>query len=166
MKTHTRDGPISCIFWLYNQLIFRPHISACQLSKHSVGSRKLRKSTISVVLYVCLSFRMSFWLSLSGTTRLPLRGFSSNFVFVYYFFSKICLEISIITGTLYDGPWQYLAGFLLEWEDASHKICRENQNTHFTFNNFPPPTSPLENRGVCEIMWKNIIDPDRPQVAI
>jgi len=27
------------------------------------------------------------------------------------------------------------------------RICRENQNTHFAFNNFPPPLSPL--RKLC-----------------
>jgi hypothetical protein len=37
--------------------------------------------------------------------------------------------------------------------------CREYQNTHFMFNNF----SFLENRAVYEIMWKNIVVPDRQQ---
>ena len=29
------------------------------------------------------------------------------------------------------------------------KICRENQNAYFVFNNFFP-----ENHGICELMWK------------
>ena len=41
----------------------------------------------------------------------------------------------------------------------SDKICRENQNTYFMFNNF------MENRAFCEIMWKNIVEPDRPQMT-
>ena len=40
--------------------------------------------------------------------------------------------------------------------------CKENQNTHFMFNNFFPP----ENRAVYEIMWKNTVQPDRSQMTI
>jgi hypothetical protein len=50
--------------------------------------------------------------------------------------------------------------FLLRKRDFS-KSCRENQNTRFVFNNFF-----LENRAVYEIMWKNIVQPDRPQMTI
>jgi len=39
--------------------------------------------------------------------------------------------------------------------------CRENQNTHFVFNN---PF--FENRAVYEIMWKNTVEQGRPQMAI
>jgi hypothetical protein len=39
---------------------------------------------------------------------------------------------------------------------------RENQNTHFIFNNLLVFS---ENRAVCEIMWKNVVEPDRPQMA-
>ena len=38
-------------------------------------------------------------------------------------------------------------------------ICRENQNI-FLFNKLFP-----ENRAVNEIMWINMIQPDRPQVT-
>jgi hypothetical protein len=41
------------------------------------------------------------------------------------------------------------------------EICRLNQNTHFIFNNFY-----FENRAVAEILWKNIVEPDRPQMAV
>jgi len=37
----------------------------------------------------------------------------------------------------------------------------ENQNAHFKFSNFFS-----ENRAVYEIMWKNIVEPGRPQMAI
>jgi len=37
----------------------------------------------------------------------------------------------------------------------------ENKNTHFTFSNFF-----FENLTVYEMMWKNIVEPDRPQVTI
>jgi hypothetical protein len=32
--------------------------------------------------------------------------------------------------------WQHLAKFFLEWEIFETKVCRENQNTFFMFNNF------------------------------
>jgi len=38
---------------------------------------------------------------------------------------------------------------------VSHKSSTENQNTHFTFNNFS------ENRAVYETMWKNMAELDR-----
>ena len=39
------------------------------------------------------------------------------------------------------------------------KSCRENQNTHFMFNNF------FENRAVYEIMSKNMVEPERSQMT-
>jgi len=46
--------------------------------------------------------------------------------------------------------------------NVSDKVCRGNQNTHFVFSNFLF----FENRAVYERMWKNIIEPDRPQMTI
>jgi len=37
------------------------------------------------------------------------------------------------------------------------KSSKENQNTHFQFSNFF-----FENRAVYEIMWINIVQPERP----
>jgi hypothetical protein len=45
---------------------------------------------------------------------------------------------------------------------VSDKICRENRNTYLILNNFFPP----ENRAIYEIMWKNILEPDGPQMTI
>jgi hypothetical protein len=45
--------------------------------------------------------------------------------------------------------------------NVSDKSCKENQNTHFMFNKFFS-----ENRAVCEIMWKYMAQPDKPQMAI
>jgi hypothetical protein len=50
--------------------------------------------------------------------------------------------------------------FFLEWEIFQAKIV-ENQNTHFMFSDFFS-----ENRAVYEIMWKNMVEPDRPQITI
>ena len=51
---------------------------------------------------------------------------------------------------------------ILRMRNFSAKSCRENQRKHFMFNNFLF----FENRAVYEIMWKNIVGPDRPQVTI
>jgi hypothetical protein len=40
--------------------------------------------------------------------------------------------------------------------DKSH---RETRNSHFMFNNFPPPP---DNFAVFEITWKNIVERSRP----
>ena len=50
---------------------------------------------------------------------------------------------------------------LLRMRNVSNKICKENQNTYFMFNTFF-----FENRAVYEIMWKNIIQPDRPYMTV
>jgi hypothetical protein len=44
----------------------------------------------------------------------------------------------------------------------SYKICRENQNTNFTFYYYYF----FLNGGICEITWKNIVEPDRPQMTV
>jgi hypothetical protein len=41
---------------------------------------------------------------------------------------------------------------------SQKKSCRWNQDTHFMFNNFF-----TENHAVFDIMWKNMVEPDRPQ---
>jgi hypothetical protein len=45
--------------------------------------------------------------------------------------------------------------------NVSDKSCRENQNTHFVFSNFSS-----ENRAVYETIWKNIVEPGRPQTTL
>jgi hypothetical protein len=42
-----------------------------------------------------------------------------------------------------------------------NKSYKENQNTHFMFNNVLFP----ENRAVYEIMSKNVVEPERPQMS-
>jgi len=46
-------------------------------------------------------------------------------------------------------------------KNVAHKIYGETL-THFMFNNFLF----FENRGFYEIMWKNTVEPDRPQMII
>jgi hypothetical protein len=46
-------------------------------------------------------------------------------------------------------------------DNVSDKISRESQNMHFVFNNFFS-----ENDALYEIMWKNTVEQDRPQMTI
>jgi hypothetical protein len=56
--------------------------------------------------------------------------------------------------------WQYL-NVLFLMGNISDKSCKENQNTRFMFSK---PF--LENRAACWIMWKNILQPDRPPITV
>jgi hypothetical protein len=42
--------------------------------------------------------------------------------------------------------------------NVSNQSFKENQNTHFIFNNLSP-----EERADYERMWKNMVEPDRSQ---
>jgi len=46
--------------------------------------------------------------------------------------------------------------------NASDKSCRENRKTHFAVNY----VFSSKNRAVYEIMWKNMVEPDMPQMAV
>ena len=56
--------------------------------------------------------------------------------------------------------YDYLAEFFLEW-NTLRQIWRENQNTHFVFN-----TLFSENCTVYKIMWKNMVEPEKPQMTL
>jgi hypothetical protein len=56
--------------------------------------------------------------------------------------------------------WQYLAEFSLESE-MFQKRAAEKIKTNFVFNDFFS-----ENRAVYEIIWKNMVELDRPQMKI
>jgi hypothetical protein len=56
--------------------------------------------------------------------------------------------------------WKYLAQFLLEWETFKTKLLKKSKHTFYIKSLF------LQNRTVCEIMWKNIAERGRPQVTI
>ena len=44
--------------------------------------------------------------------------------------------------------------------NISDKLCGESQNTHFMFSNFP------KNLVVYEIMSKDVVEPEKPQMAM
>ena len=71
---------------------------------------------------------------------------------------------TIILGTLYEDLCTFTIishRILLKMRNFSEKPCRENQNTHFIFHNIFP-----ESRAVYNIMWKNLVEPDRLKTTI
>ena len=58
--------------------------------------------------------------------------------------------------------WSYLAQFL-EWEMFQKKKVVEEIKIHILC---PKTFFFFENRALYEIMWKNIVEPDRPQTTI
>jgi len=73
-------------------------------------------------------------------------------------------NLTTITGTLHEDRYTFLIisrSVLFRMGNVSNIICREKQNTHFVFSNFF-----FENRSVHEIIYKNIVKPDRPQMTI
>ena len=68
-----------------------------------------------------------------------------------------------ITGTLHEDIFKFMTisrWILLRIKNISEKIV-DQMKTHFMFNNFFP-----QNCVLYEIMWKNMIDEDRPQMTI
>jgi len=66
-------------------------------------------------------------------------------------------------GTLHEAQYTYLIisrSVLLRIINISDKCCREDQNMHFMFNNI------FSNIALYGIMWKNIVEPGRPQMTI
>jgi len=80
---------------------------------------------------------------------------------------KICREISTLTrktGTLHEEHYKDLIisrSVLLTIRNV-RQICRENQNAHFILNK----SFFSKNRAVCEIMWRKMLEPDRPQMRL
>jgi len=50
---------------------------------------------------------------------------------------------------------------LLRIRNVSGRVCREDQNTHFTDNFFPP-----EDRAIDTVMRKNIVEPATRQMTV
>jgi len=69
-----------------------------------------------------------------------------------------------ITGTLYEDQCTFIIvarWSILRRRNVSGKRCRKYQNIHLAFNNFFS-----EIQAVYEIMWKNMVEANRPQMAI
>jgi hypothetical protein len=68
-----------------------------------------------------------------------------------------------MTGILHEDQYAFLiiCCSFIRMRGVSDKSDREKQNTHLVFSNFL-----FENRSVYEIMWKDTVEPGRPQVTI
>jgi len=69
---------------------------------------------------------------------------------------KVSLKWAKIAGTLHEDRFTFLTitrSKILKLKNISDKVCRENRNTHFVFNNFfSPKIVPF-----FEIMRKKIL---------
>ena len=77
---------------------------------------------------------------------------------------KFHYNLTRMTETLHEDQYIFLIisrSTVRRMRSILEKSCRENQNMHCMFNDFI-----FENRAVYEIMWKNIVKPDRPQTTI
>jgi hypothetical protein len=120
---------------------------------------ELQKATISSS---CLSVRLS-----AGNNSAPAETVFIKFN-IWAFFENLSRKFTFdwsltrITGTLNEDLCICMIisrSVLLRMRNVSDKSCKENQNTHFVFNNFSA------NRAVYEIIWKNILQPDRQQTT-
>jgi hypothetical protein len=77
---------------------------------------------------------------------------------------KFHYNLTGITGTLHEDQYTFMIIFcsvLLRMGNVSNSSSRENQNRISCCLTFF-----FENRAVYEIMWKNIVQPVRPQMSI
>ena len=129
------------------------------MSKEFLGAfTNLRKATVGFVM----SVRSRGW------TRLPLDEVWWNLIlkFLQTFVDKIqsfIKNLTRITSTLHEDLFTFMkiSRILFGMRKILDKICRETQNTRFIFHNSFP-----ENRAVCEIMSKIVVEPGRPQMTI
>ena len=64
-------------------------------------------------------------------------------------------------GTVHENHYTFLHWVLLGMRSLSDQSCGWNQNTHFVSDNFF-----FKKHSICEIIWKNIVEPSRPQMTV
>ena len=77
---------------------------------------------------------------------------------------RVSLKSDKNKGTLHEDVCTLMTisrRILLRMRNVSDRSCRENQNSHFIFNNFFS-----ENLAVHEIMRKNCVEPRKQQMTI
>ena len=137
---------IQCNYMLHSCLKFRVN------KKSKARSQNCQKRLLSI----CLSVRMEQLVA-------PVDGVPWNFIFEY--FSKI-IFVNISSGervNLHDDLRTCTISrlILLRMRNVSDRSWWENQNTQFMLSNFLS-----ENHTIYQIMWKNMVEPDRLQVTI
>jgi hypothetical protein len=146
-------------------------------SKHSARKRrnsirmtfvdqlvKMRKETISFVMPARPSLRME-QLSCHWADLHENWCFEANRKCVKEI--HVLLKRTKISKTFHEDGWTYMTisrSILPRLRNVSKsvkKIKRGNQSTHFMFNEFFP-----ENLAFYDIMWENVVEPDRRQTKI
>ena len=118
---------------------------------------------ISVHLSVLPSLCSSAWNYLTPT-RLIFMKFD---IWVFFWKSAKKVQVSLIlkgiTGTLHEDvdTFMIVSHSVLRMRNAADRSWRENKNPHFMFNNFF-----FQNCVIHEIMRKNMVEPDRPEMAM
>ena len=124
--------------------------------------RRVHKIAKSDLASSCLS-------CLLASNGLALTGWIFMKFYIWVFFKKKPVEKIQVSLKLEKNngffTWRavYIFGWsrsLLRMRNVTDKSFRENQKTHFMFNNFV-----LKNN-VIEIMWKNIVERSRPQMTV
>jgi hypothetical protein len=118
---------------------------------------KLRKPIVSFVM----SFRPSAWNNLVPTERIFICVFFENLPRKFKFHKNL----TGIADTLHEDLRIFTTlsrwGFL-KMRPFLERRRGENQNTRFMLNVFFSP----ESRIVYRVMWKNVVEPDRPRMTI
>jgi hypothetical protein len=119
---------------------------------------KLQNANTSFIMSVCPN----------ETTQLPLDGFSLQLTFENFWkirwgnssSIKIWQEQLVLYMKINIHFWSHLAQFFLQWEMFQIEVA-EKIKTHMLCS-----VMVLENCAIYEIIWKNIVQPGRPQVTI
>ena len=115
----------------------------------------LRKATVNFVMSVFLP---------SARNSAPTRRIFMKFD-IWRYFLKSAQKMQVLFKSDENNEYftwrcstfvMLLRRNLIRMKNGVKKSCRENQNAHFS----------SENHTICEIMWKNIIEPGSPQMTI
>jgi hypothetical protein len=118
--------------------------------------RKIAKSTISFV-------PPSAWNNSAPTGQIFMKFDVLEFFENMSRKFKVHLNLTRITSILHEDVCTFVKisrWILLTMTNVSDKLCRENQNKILCSKTCS------ENRAFYEIMWKNMVQPDRPQMTI
>ena len=160
LKSRNRSKAVALLSWGGKLQFPKNFIIYWALSQNYTRDYYLR--------YVRLSVWMDGWMAVTVSVRMKLLGSHwTDFQDIWEFFENLSKKLSFIN--IWQEQWYFIRitvysliispPVLFTARNVSHTSCRQNQNTHFVFNNLFPKT-------VLFIMWKNIIEPHRAQKSI
>jgi len=153
--------------WLYSakkldvhlkwERCLKVHIS--QLCLLQVAYALLRNATISFTMSVCPSVYLSARNNSAPTGRIFMKFGTRRFLDNPFRKFKFYCNLTRITATLLEHICMFMIitrRILLKTGNISGECCRQIRNTHLTFKKIFPG-----NRVVYEIMWNEMVQPDR-----